>query len=203
MSPLPGIAGLLLAAGRSTRMAGGGKLLRELGGAPLVRRAAEVLVDAGLEPVVVVVGPDGAPIRQALRGLPVRFAENPRPEEGMASSLAAGVAALPAEAAAVAVALGDMPDLAAATVRALADALEGTARGIAVPTFGGRRGHPVLFRLPACRAPLLGLRGDRGARDLLAANPADVIEVPVDDAGILLDVDTEADLARLRGGGER
>ena len=195
-------AALLLAAGRSTRMAGTSKLLRTLWGTPLVRRAALTLTEAGIRPLWVVVGPDGQGVREALGDLGGLFIVNPNPEKGMASSLAAGVAALPVESGSVLVMLGDMPGLSAVTVSRLIEAFNESARSICLPVHGGRRGHPVLFDLHRHREELLSLTGDRGARDLLARHPDEILEVEVLDAGVLLDIDTEEELGRYQGEGE-
>lgn len=193
-------AGLLLAAGRSRRMEGTSKLLLPLAGKPLVRWAAEALVGAGLSPVVVVLGRDPDPVRRALAGLDLRFVENPRPEAGMGGSLAVGVGALGPEPDAVAVALGDMPRLSADLVRRVEGAFRATGRGIAVPARGGRRGHPVFFDLGRYRSALSALAGDQGARDILRAHADDVVEVPIDDPGAFLDVDTPDEYRRLTAG---
>jgi molybdenum cofactor cytidylyltransferase len=174
-------------------MPGGSKLLLPWRGKPLVRWAAETLVRAGLSPIVAVSGGDHAGVAAALRGLPVTLVENPRHREGMGTSLAAGAAALGREVEAAAVALGDMPLVAEATVRRLVEAYRSGGGSVVIPVWEGRRGHPVLFDLGHHRAALLALRGDEGARSLVAARADEIREVPVDDDGILLDVDTPAD----------
>jgi len=189
------IAGLLLAAGLSRRMASGNKLIAEFEGAPLVRHPARTLCAAGLKPVLVVIGHEGARVRRALEGLPVRFIDNPAPAEGMAASLKCGVRALPAEVRGVVVALGDMPHVRAEHIAGLLEAFEAAAgEAICVPVFEGRRGHPVLF--PArLFAELEALEGDVGARAVLARHAAIVREVAASDDGVLFDVDSEAELA--------
>lgn len=190
-------AGLVLAAGQGRRMGGPQKLLLPYQGVALVRRAAEALLGAGLSPVVVVVGADAEAVEGELRGPRLQVIRNPRHAEGMGTSVAAGVAALGSGVGAVAVALGDMPRLRADTVRALHRAFLATGRGIAVPLWEGRRGHPVLFDLTRYRPHLLGLTGDEGARSVLQSCPDDVLEVPVDDPGVVLDVDTPEDFSQL------
>jgi len=193
----PGIAGILLAAGRSARMPGGSKLLLTWHGKPLVRWAAEALIEGGLSPIIAVTGGDPDGIAAALDGLPLRLVPNPSHADGMGTSLAAGVAALGADAEAVVVALGDMPLVASATVRRLAEAFLAADRSIAVPVRQGRRGHPVVFDLRRHRSALRCLRADEGARSLLTAHPDEILEVPVDDEGILLDVDAPEDYRTL------
>lgn len=195
MTPAPRIVGLLLAAGRSTRMGGVSKLLRIVGGVVLTRSAALSLREGLGGVLTVVTGPDGERVREALTGIDARFAINPHPEEGMASSLRLGVASLPPEAEGVAVMLADLPLVKPRTIRALASALGERGKTIVIPTYRGRRGHPVLFNLTAHRAQFSTLSGDKGARELISANPEAVLELEVDDPGILIDLDTEEALA--------
>ncbi|GAB6061528.1 nucleotidyltransferase family protein [Deferrisoma palaeochoriense] len=184
------IAGVLLAAGASARMGGPNKLLLPVRGEPLVRWPAEALWDGGLGPLVAVVGRDASAVREALRGLPYRIEENPAFQEGMAGSLRAGVGALDESVDAVAVALGDLPNLRPQVVRFLAFLFRESPQGIVVPVYEGRRGHPVILDLKRYRRELLALTGDEGARSILARHPDDVLEVPVYDPGVITDVDT-------------
>lgn len=181
-------AGLLLAAGESQRM-GRCKLLLPIGGVAMVRVAATALLGAGLSPVLAVLGSRAAEVAAALVGLPLVCITNPRFTQGMGTSLAAGVAALPSSATSAVIALGDMPGVRPDTIRALL-AARGT-RGIAVPTYRGLRGHPVVFDMQRYRGSLEQWKGDRGARALLAGHPEDVVEVPVEDPGVTVDLDTQ------------
>jgi len=192
------IAGILLAAGASTRMGGANKLLLPYRGEPMVCGPARALLEAGLRPVVVVVGHDADAVERALEHLPVHTVVNPDFREGMGASLRAGVEALAPDAEAVAVALGDLPTLSGRSVRAVVEAFRASPRGIAVPVFRGRRGHPVVFDLCRYRAALAAVHGDRGARAVVAAHPGDVLEVPVDDPGVVQDVDTPEAYEGLR-----
>lgn len=203
MTEPPRIAGVVLAAGRSERMGPANKLLAEIGGEAIVRRAARAVVEAGVAPVVVVTGYEAERVEAALAGLPVRFARNPRYREGLASSLGVGLAAAREEAPALAgvvIALGDMPWVKAAHIEALIARFgAGVGCSICVPVFRGRWGNPVLWAarfVPRMEA----LEGDEGARALLREHPTEVCEVEVADAGVLRDVDTAAELEEARGG---
>ena len=189
------VAGILLAAGLSRRM-GQAKLLLPLAGRPVVRHSAERLLRAGLSPLVVVIGPDAHDVRAALDGLPVQLAVNPRPEAGQASSLVAGVAALPAGTPAALVALGDQPFVPDAVIRALLEAAAGSAAPIIAPRYRDGLGNPVLFRA-AVFPELLALSGDRGARAVIERDPGRVAIVDIADP-MPEDVDTPEDYARLR-----
>ena len=173
---------------------GRAKLLLSLAGRPVVRHAAESLLAAGIEPLTVVVGPGDA-VPSALDGLPVRFALNPRPEAGQASSLVAGIAALPPGTEAVLVALGDQPFVAADVIRQLIYALEGSEKVIAAPRYRDGLGNPVVFRAGVF-PEILALGGDRGARAVVERDAARVALVEID-RPMPEDVDTPEDYARL------
>jgi molybdenum cofactor cytidylyltransferase len=197
-APPQPVAAIVLAAGRSSRM-GANKLLAELDGVPLVRHATVAALASAARPVVVVVGNEAARVRAALAGLEVIFVDNPDFATGMASSLRAGVAAVP-EAAGALVCLGDMPRVTAAHLAALLGAFaEAHDDGaIVVPTCDRKRGNPVLWGRGRF-AEIADLTGDVGARALIERHPAAVHWVALDDPAILVDVDTPDALASLRG----
>lgn len=186
-------AGLLLAAGAGRRY-GRPKALVELGGEPLVLRGIRLLGDGGCAPVHVVLGAGAHEVPDLPGAVPVR---HDRWADGLGSSLLRGLASLPADVPAVVVVLVDQPLLSPVAVRRVRAAYAGGAV-IAVATYAGRPGHPIL--LDRRTWPLLGgyAVGDRGARDLLRDRPDLVVEVPCDDVGSPVDVDTPADLLRLR-----
>src|SRR5205814_5185404 len=105
------IAGLILAAGRSTRMGGPNKLLEEINGKALVRHVAEHVLASRAKPVIVVTGHQRERVERALAGLPVAFVHNPDFAEGLSTSLKAGIQAVPGDADGVIVTLGDMPQV--------------------------------------------------------------------------------------------
>ncbi|MFF0468589.1 NTP transferase domain-containing protein [Micromonospora zamorensis] len=190
---MPVTAGLLLAAGAGRRY-GRPKALVELDGVPLVRRGITLLRDGGCTPVHVVLGAGADEVPDLPGAVPVRHDGWP---EGLGSSLRRGLASLPADVPAAVVVLVDQPLLSPAAVRRVRAAYAGGAL-VAVATYAGRPGHPVLLARETW--PLLDRYavGDRGARDLLRDRPDLVVEVPCDDVGAPLDVDTPADLLRLR-----
>ncbi|WFE53872.1 nucleotidyltransferase family protein [Micromonospora sp. WMMD1155] len=186
------IAGLLLAAGAGRRY-GRPKALVEVDGEPLVRRGVRLLIDGGCAPVHVVLGAGADQVPELPGAVPVRHDRWP---DGLGSSLLRGLASLPADVPAVVVVLVDQPLLSPVAVRRVREAY--IVGGIVVATYGGRPGHPILLGRPTW--PLLDRYavGDRGARDLLRDRPDLVVEVPCDDVGGPVDVDTPADLLRLR-----
>ena len=188
------VVGILLAAGRGRRFDPLGlrnKLLQPLAsGAPVVVASARTLLSV-LPRVIAVVPPQDGGVADALRALGCEVTLCEEADSGMAASLVQGMTCSLPQADRWLVALGDMPYVAPATLRALLAALEEGA-DIAAPVFEGRRGNPVAFgarHLPA----LLALTGEHGARALLKSSP--VVEVAVDDPGIMRDIDTPADLA--------
>lgn len=183
------IAGVVLAAGESRRARPANKLLAAVGGQPMVRRAAETALAAGLDPVIVVTGFEAEKIGAALAGLNVRFVHNDDYANGMGGSIGRGVAALPADAAACVILLADMPEVKPRSITALVAAFDPAAgREICVPVVDGRRGNPVLFGRDHFAA-LSAIAGDRGGKAIVAAHPGNVAEVAVDDAGVLADYD--------------
>ncbi len=190
---------ILLAAGLSRRFGDRNKLLLPFESETIVRATARRILAGGPDELVVVLGYQAAQVRAALHDLPVRFVGNPEYASGMGSSIAAGARHADPTAGALLIVLGDMPRLSASTVRALVDrnrALQEDARAILVPAYSGRRGQPVLFGA-AYRPALEALVGDRGGRFILERHADRVIQVPVDDPGILQDVDTEESYAQL------
>jgi molybdenum cofactor cytidylyltransferase len=194
------VAAIILAAGRSTRMGGPNKLLAELGGKPLVRIVTEQALASKAQGVIVVTGHQADEVRAALRGLKVSFAHNPDFAAGLAGSVKAGIAAVPAQADGAVVCLGDMPLIDAHLIDRLIDAFAPD-RGnlIVVPVSDSRRGNPVLWSRRFFNE-LMTLDGDIGARHLIARHGEAVAEVPVEGRGAFLDIDTPQALEDARQG---
>lgn len=178
------VAGLLLAAGQGARL-GMPKALLEHQGERLVDRGVRLLEEGGCHPVVVVLGAATPQVRRAVT------VQNPDWASGMGSSLRVGLAAVPAEAEAVVIALVDQPFVRPEAVRALI----GSGAGVAVATYDGRRRNPVLIERAHFAEVAALARGDVGARPFLAAHPELVTEVAC--AGDPTDIDTREDLRLL------
>ncbi|THD58122.1 NTP transferase domain-containing protein [Phenylobacterium sp.] len=193
------LAAVVLAAGSGTRY-GGGKLLAPWRGGVLLDGALAAACAAPVDKVYVTWGADPAVLAattafavRAPKGERLVLVHAPRYDEGLSASLAAGVAAAPAEIDGVFVFLGDMPRIPVGLTARMAQALAAGADAVATE-FEGRRGHPVLFGrrlLPQ----LTTLKGDRGAGELLSGLGEALKLIPAPDDGVLYDVDRPGDLA--------
>lgn len=186
-----GWSALILAGGAGRRF-GGGKLLADLAGAPVIRRVAERVAAAGFADVLVVTGAEDARIRTALDGVACRIVHADEWGEGMAATLRAGLGALAPDTRGVCVFLGDMPLVPVALCASLIAAAE-DAGFAARPRYEGLPGHPVAFTRAAF-ADLAQLKGDQGAAAVLRAR-ADVAYVATAERGALIDIDSPTDLA--------
>ena len=191
------ICALVLAAGQSRRM-GTPKLLLPLQGRPLLVHVVDELLCSPVDEVLVVVGEEGGPIRDALAGRRVRFVTSAHAGGEMLGSVRCGFSAIRDECAAVLVALGDQPGVTADVVDALVHAFRTTGRGIVVPTHQNRRGHPLLLAMHY-RDEILAGYENVGLRGLLGAHPEDVLEVEVATPGVLEDIDAPEDYRRTIG----
>ncbi|HPD15535.1 MAG TPA: nucleotidyltransferase family protein [Planctomycetota bacterium] len=189
------VCAVILAAGRSRRM-GAQKLLLPVGGQPMIARVADAVLAGPVGEVLVVVGADAERIAAALAGRRVRFVANPDPGGEMLGSVRCGLRALPREAAAALIVLGDQPGVTPETVAAVVQGFRESGRGIVVPTHAGRRGHPLLVAM-RYRDEILSRYDGTGLRALLRAHPGDVLEVDAATPGAVEDVDTPAAYARL------
>ena len=186
------VAGIILAAGMSTRM-GQLKQLLPLGGRAAIEWIAEV-VGRRLDEVVVVLGHRAEEIAPILAAYPVRWVVNADYQTGMLSSVQCGLRAVDT-AADYLICLGDQPRLSGAVVEQVLQARKQVGEGIIIPTANGRRGHPVLIR-NAYRTEILGLSPDVGLNAVTRGHPEDMCELPVAEAAILTDMDTPADYQR-------
>jgi molybdenum cofactor cytidylyltransferase len=163
----------------------------------MAARVVDHLLASSARPILVVTGHREPEIRAALAGRDVRFVHAERHAEGLAESLKAGLAALPEEAAAALICLGDMPLVSSAAIERIIAAYDpDEGRSIVVPTHDGSYGNPVLWdrrHLPE----LMELTGDQGARSLLKRHVEEVTEVAMEDDGVLRDFDTPESLETL------
>lgn len=183
---MSGLAGIVLAAGTSSRFGAGNKLLAPYCGQAMVRSVVEAALATELDPVIVVTGHEASAVREALAGLEVVYAHNAQFATGQSGSLKTGIAAVPPECAGAMILLGDMPEVTAEIINKLSDDFSDETC-IVVPQHGGRRGNPVILGRSSF-AELENAAGDEGARRLLTGK--NVRTIDVDNDAVLLDFDT-------------
>lgn len=183
---------VLVAAGLSTRMGETNKLLIEVDGQALIRRTASLYCALGMQ-VTIVLGHQGAAIKKALAGLPVRTVFNADYKTGQQSSVRAGLDASDFSKTGILIALADQPLLTPADIAGLCDAfLSGPPRRIMVPYVNQTRGNPVLF--PSALAKLAHAEGSEpNYRPFIDANPALVSSYAAPNANFITDIDTPED----------
>jgi len=182
-------AALLLSGGESSRFGGIPKALMPVGGTPAVRRIAEVCRSRDLDPVVVVVGPHRGPVAHELRETRVELVDSEQWYEGRTASIHAGLEAIPTDRDVLFWPV-DHPFVLESTADTLLAAPATDALAVwFIPTFEGHGGHPVLWRSNV-RADILDLRSDAPLRSLLPEFGVQVRRIPVNDPGVVTNVDT-------------
>ena len=189
---------ILLAAGSARRFGGANKLLADWHGVPLIRASiGNIPARAEFTPRIAVAGRDAPEVSRHLQPWKFVCLHNLEAESGMSSSIRLGLAQLPDTVAGAFFVLADMPKIAARTYDDLFAAFNKYPdKSVFVPIFAEQMGNPVLIRRNFFSL-LLDLEGDGGAKGLFAAYPDVIIRIPVDDAGILFDVDHPSDINKL------
>ena len=188
------ICALVLAAGESKRM-GKPKLLLPFGDITIIEHIVDKIFLSKTDKILVVLGSHQEEIRSQMADRPVLSVVNHRYREGMLSSIQAGFESLPSETSAVLVCLGDQPLIPHTVIDRLIASYDQTHKGIVLPVYEKRRGHPILIDLKH-RQEILDLSPDIGLRALVHNHPQDVHEVAVDTPHILKDIDRPEDYAR-------
>lgn len=195
-------AAIILAAGEAKRFRRSPdetKLAAELDGKPLIRHVAEAALASRAHPVLLVTGHAHEQVLRALDGLGFERIHNGDPGAGVSASLKLAIGALPRTARGAVILLGDMPRITSSLIDRLIGAFDkAPVEPLAVvPIREGRRGNPALIGR-GLFARITTLEGDKGAGALIGSRPS-VVEVPVDDRAIEIDVDTCDDLRLLQG----
>lgn len=191
---MPDVGILILAAGQSSRM-GRPKQLLPYQGRPLLRHAAERALESRCRPVVVVLGAFAEQIEPALAGLPVQVVRNSRWEEGVGTSIQAGLELLDRLGAGAAVlTLGDLPLIGGAIYDRLADAHSASGAAVVTSEYAGTVGVPALFDRRVF-PDLARLAPDKGCKGVILAHLAGAVRLPCPEAE--MDVDSPADVERL------
>jgi molybdenum cofactor cytidylyltransferase len=189
-------AGVILAAGASRRM-GQPKQLLEVGGRPLLEKVVAAACAAHLDDVVVVLGARAEEIEASVDFGRARVVLNPEHEQGMSTSLRAGIASLAPEVSRALVILGDQPDVNAALLDRLLDLQEASGLPAAALSFEGLL-HPPMVLIREWWAGLEALEGDVGLRAVVRAHPELVAALPAEQSGgHPIDIDTPEDFKKL------
>lgn len=197
-APPEGVVAVMLAAGQGRRFGSDKRQARLPDGRTMLDHACAPVFKAGLSLYLVLRPEDTGSALEPILSMPsCHRVDAVQAERGMGHSLAAAVAALPAEVCGCLVLLADMPVLHGGTLSHLARTLSDMGeQGLVAPEWGGRRGHPVGFGRHWF-AELSALDGDEGGRSLLQREARRLRRVPVDDPGVVMDVNRPEDLARL------
>ena len=188
---------LLLAAGRSSRMRGADKLLQDIDGVPLIATMAKRALATG-SPVKVCLPPDVGNRHSALEGLPITQVSVSDADLGMAHSIRAGIAALPADCTAALILPADMPEITSDDLMTMIEAHNFAPTALLQATsVEGVPGHPVIFP-ESCFAALKQISGDTGAKPVLRAFAGTKKQVALPGAHALTDLDTPEDWAAWR-----
>ena len=185
---------MILAAGESRRM-GQPKLLLPFGEKTIIETVVEKVVSSKVDNTLVVLGSEREKVEQKIKAFPVETAFNADYPSGMLSSVLCGLRTLPEETQAVVVVLGDQPSVSKEVIDKIVDAYQKTGKGIVLPVYKKERGHPVIIDLKY-KNEVENLSPDIGLRGTVYSHPDDILEVEVDTAGILQDIDVEADYKR-------
>jgi molybdenum cofactor cytidylyltransferase len=195
------ICALVLAAGQSRRM-GTNKLLLPYGSTTVIGHIVETVLKSNIDGVYVVTGGGGDRVADTLSGLPISILDNPDCEMGMLSSVRYGLRALPPESSAAMVVLGDQPGITSEVINCLIQSFDESNKGIIVPAYEGRRGHPILFSI-RYKEEILTRYDETGLRGLIHAHEQDVLEVCITEAAVLRDMDRIEDYHRELGHREK
>ena len=188
------VSAILLAAGESRRM-GSFKQLLTLGGKTFVECCVDNLLASRAGEVVVVTGHREAEVRAALVDRPVRFAQNPDYRAGMASSIKHGISVVSDHAHACLIALVDQPQIGIEVFNLVIETYLTEGPLIVVPTYQGRRGHPIVLDLKLT-TEILETDSNQGLRQVVNSHRDQTISVEVPSASVLFDYDTPEDYKR-------
>jgi len=185
------ISAILLGAGESKRM-GVDKLSLPWGRRTILEHCFETLLRSEVEELVVVLGIRNKEVKNLFQGRKVKIVINPHSKRDMSTSIRKGLQAIHPSSHGILIALGDQPFLKKRTINALISAFDQGKGGIVVPSFRGRRGHPVIFH-KRYKKELLNLKGDVGGRSIIERHPEDVRVLHLRSEGVIMDVDTWQD----------
>jgi molybdenum cofactor cytidylyltransferase len=186
---IPMISAILLAAGESKRM-GRPKLLLKWGRSTVIEKSVDTLLASKIDELIVVLGHQARAILRRLGARRLKAVVNPHYRMGMSTSIRRGLGQVSSGSEAILIALADQPLIERDLIDHLIDTYGRNPQGIVLPSYKGRRGHPVLLNSLRYRAEMENLMGDVGCRPILERHPEDILEVPVDSEGVVADIDS-------------
>jgi molybdenum cofactor cytidylyltransferase len=193
------IGAVILAAGMSSRMGEAKQLLR-LGASTLLEQVIDNVRSAGVDDLIVVLGHEANKVVESIARKNLRTVVNDAYREGMGTSLRTGISALTPDIDAVLVVLADQPFVRPETLKRIVDQYRKSTAQIVIPMYKGFRGNPVLLDRTVF-PEVMALSGDVGCRAIFGSHTEGIVKVPVEDVGILLDLDSKEDLERLKNFG--
>lgn len=198
------VAGIVLAAGESRRM-GRLKALLPFGNRTVIEQVLHPLLQSDLVSITVVLGHRAEEIAAVLKALPVHLVTNPYYRDGMTTSVQAALRHITPRPDAYLLALVDQPQLGITPVQRVLTAFNQTDKGLVIPTWNGKRGHPIILAA-RYRQEVLTLGPDQGLNLVTRGHPDDTLELPMSDDDILRDMDYqeeyEAELQRWQSRAE-
>lgn len=193
------ISALLLAAGKGKRMKRVKQLL-PLGERSMVEVSLKNLQSSRVDEIIIVLGFAADRILPLVKGKEkVRPVINPCFREGMSTSIHHGLKAIHPQAKGIIIALADQPFITSEIVNLLIERFSEGGKGIVVPVYQGRRGHPVIMDRERYERELLGLRGDVGGKEIVERHPEDVLAIEVSSSGIVVDIDDWEEYEKIQG----
>ena len=189
------VSAILMAAGESKRM-GKPKQLMPFGRSTILEQTVDNLLSSEITEIIVVVGYKAEEMIKTIASRPVKIALNPMYQLGMSTSIVTGLNLINAKTQAVMLALADQPLVDSKTINQLIEEFYNHNKGIAVPAYQGKRGHPVIFSIKY-KKELLVLTGDIRGQRVTNHDPDDILEVSVDSESINIDIDNINDYQSL------
>ena len=189
------ISSILLAAGQSKRMLGENKLIKDVKGIPLIKYALNNILKSNVNEIIIILGYQNETIEKLIdKTSRVKFVFNSNYNEGISSSIKKGIKNLSEKNEAFFISLGDMPSINYNTYNQLIKYSKD--KKVIVPLFKGQKGNPVLFP-KSFEKKLLSIEGDSGAKKMLEINKKEVLNLEIDDPGIIKDLDVPSDFNSL------
>ena len=189
------ISSILLAAGQSKRMSGENKLIKSVKGIPLIKCALNNILKSHVNEIIIVLGYQNETIEKLIdKTSRIKFVFNSNFESGMASSIIKGIKKLSKKTDSFFISLGDMPSINYDTYNQLIKCNKN--KKAIVPMFKGQQGNPVLFP-KSFEEKLLSIQGDSGAKKILEINKKEVLNLEINDPGIIRDLDVPNDFNNL------